>query len=414
MMNDSNIGITVKEKLRGWRDKLYRVGDRWGLVFFLAFYIPLFFLMSIGSGYTESLYGRIYPTCLVFFLLKMISTRYNKKQWIFLIVTAIWLATSLSINHREIYAFAVVTVLAAKDIKVKDLMMPLWFFRMVAIVMTMVFAWFGLIETNVVNLPKYVHREWTYPAINTLGFRQPNHTMFYVFFTCAVALILFVRKWPHSRWRFVLYVVLTATVFGFYEALISRTGWYVWCMLMVMILVYEAIRKNVLGKVYLNILAWMPMICLLGSTMLVILYVVANERFGFLNEMTTGRFGLLVNNTEFLPGWYKMLFFGVESANFVDMSYPSMVLSNGWIFTILVIALLCLGAKRMIILDENDPGEYAAGAFTVIVMAAMAIYAISENLPMNPANNMLLLLLAEPMYGFFKWKDDKREGACVK
>lgn len=350
-------------------------------LFYVAWTLLLVSKTSGIGGADNPLVVLLYGLSLLFFVMKLIKTKYSSKELFFIAVLAlVGFMIFLLSGFYEFFIINILLIIAAKNINVYKLIKYTFFLRL--------FMFIGVVLLNVLNIIPSYDKFLFFGNVNTgvvrysLGFFHPNALSFQSF--VLVSLFLFIY---FKRARVISTICSIVFVFTIYFLAKGRTFLLVSSLEIIMMwLASSRFFNQKSARFLLLISSLIPLVCIL----LCFLYANDNYMMNLINDFLSGRIGL---GNDFI-NYYGVTLFGTYTPNFyvdgvlkvLDPSYMVILLRCGIIgflmmyFLILVILILFYQEKR-----------YAH----LIVFMFFLIYGLSEEAPSFIAYNVLILYFSE-------------------
>lgn len=342
------------------------------------------FAKGMGMSSSSMLYNIIFMASLGFLAIKMIFTKYTRKELMIMIVLVLMGLLFVVRAKENSVLFAVLALIGMKDIDFHDLMKKTFYVRFVSLILIRFVCEYGiLVDVDKDTGPRYrILHSWGYSDANTL--------MVNIFIVLALFLYVYYESLN------VIHILLTIAfaTYGF-EQTYSRTGFLLFLLLLFVVGCDKFIRKEWVRNAAYILLSLMPLIIAILSFVLPLNYVKTNVRMEAINQMLTGRifimnyylnlypFTLLGNTYEF---WLANAG-GILSI--VDNLYVTLYMYSGVLTMILYVLASCyvlFRLKKMKCYKE------------LIMVSFMAIYAFMEEFPLNPVVNPFCLLLAMAIF----------------
>lgn len=101
------------------QEKINKLGN---LCFWIALIIECIIVMIDKSAYTNPWEGQLFRLTFLLFCIKVITTRYSKKEWIVIAIVGVLVSISYLINDKDEVVRAAVFVISCKNIDVKKIL----------------------------------------------------------------------------------------------------------------------------------------------------------------------------------------------------------------------------------------------------------------------------------------------------
>lgn len=361
-----------------------RIRTRNAAFAYYLYFLIMNFAKGLGMSSQSMTYNLIFVASLVFLAIKLVFTKYTRKEIIAMIVLVL-LGLLFAVRAREnTMLFAILAVIGMKDINFKDLMEKTFYVRLVSIILIRFVCEYGLLEdADKATGPNGM-------KLHSWGYSDSNTLMVNIF--VILALFIYIRYESLN----IIHCIITFAVatYGF-EQSYSRTGYMLFILLWIVILCDKLIKSPRIRKAGFVILSWMPLIITILTFTLSLNYTKTNVIMEKLNQMLTGRlfimnyyinlypFTLLGNTYEF---WLNN---AGEILAIVDNLYVTIYIYSGILMLILYVGALCETLRRL-----SKLGYYKE----VIIVSVLSIYAFMEEFPLNPVVNPFCVLIAMALF----------------
>lgn len=298
--------------------------SNYALTSFYLGIIILFFLKFLGLNFGDNIYKIGTVISMIFLFLKIINTKYTKREQVyifFLILLAVFL---LWISRRPALPMSIIILISSKEINKKDFIKIIFFTCLIAFIIVILFGITGVLENVKVTMDRLSASGVTQITRYSLGYYHPNVT--YMNYFIIITLYFIYKDNKISNYMYILILFIAIIL---YIITLSRTGFI--CLLIIVflsyILKYEIPKKLRLIK-YLKFL---PIILGFGIIGLSFLYNGNVTIFSLFDKLFSGR---LYYNNLFL-NQMPITLFGVdmsilENAElFLDCGYVLLFLSHG-------------------------------------------------------------------------------------
>ena len=314
--------------------------------------------------------------------IKLVLTKYSKKELLIMSSFFALLLLNFYINHSKTLLLTTITIYGAKNVNMKRVLKyGLW------TGVVILAGYFMLVASNVIPmkytqpLPKYsviLGRVENY-RIPQLGFPHPN----YAYMSIAMLMTLFILLYG-EKIKIWGYLLITTIMYIFYVILLCRTGWYTWIAAMILILGYKISFRFNMQKWYLRGLCLIPLLCAIGCVGELILLEKGNELGKLINQIFTGRFGLI--QVECLPQLFSFkCLLGQSPLSIREVAYLTIPYNYGWIAYIII---LFLYIKTMFYFASHEQD------WECIIFAILGGYFLGEAVPLSAGWNLTLILIA--------------------
>ena len=361
---------------------------------YLAFLLPMVGLVSIGLGSYDTIYLIIFFLCCIVLGVKLLCTDYDTKEWIVLILIGGLLLVNFFHNRERALFMTFLAVVGAKGIDVdRAVKLGLWE-RVILTAGKMGLCAVGILPNPVTEpMTKFIFGQYRAFEIHTFGYTHPNQTFWNIFTIGVLAVVVYrntIRWWG--------YVVINLMMFGAYELLHCRTGFYTWILFMGMVLLYRLAVRIKLDKPFIYLLNTANILIPAVIFGLVIRFkMVGKSSWGFiyqLNQVLTGR---LEHSAEAVPALFCQII-GHSPQEGFDIGYAKFLYNYGWILFIALTFVYLVAAYR---LAKNNEGMIC------VAFVAMSLYLVGEMMPLNASWNLTLLYIAPVVLGRREKKNEK-------
>ncbi len=352
---------------------------------FYLFFLMLSFAKGLSLGGQSKIYNIIFLCSLVFLMIKMINTKYSRLELVSIVVL-VMLGVFFVLHAREnTPLFAVLAIIGMKDVNFYDLMKKTIYVRIASVVIVKIASEYGILSNvdpgklGPDGMPSY-----------TWGYSDPNTLMVNIFII--LALLLYINYERLNVFYFVGTLVFIQFVL---EQSNSRTGYLLFVLLWSVILCDKMIRTELVRRIMYNVLSFVPIVIVVATFVLGIIYQRTNPVLEAINQAVTGRL-FVVNH---YIGKFPCTLFGnpyefwLENAGeilaIVDNLYVVIYLYCGVFALVLYVGALYVSMRRMVRLRFYPE---------VIIVSIISIYAFMEEFPLNPIVNPFGLLLAMALF----------------
>lgn len=361
-----------------------RVKTRNATIAYYLYFLMMNFAKGMGMSSSSMLYNAIFVAALGFLAIKLIYTRYTRRE-LFIMIVLVLMGLLFVLRAREnSVLFAILALIGMKDIDFQNLMKGTFYVRLASLILIRFVCEYGILVDVDIDTGQ------NFRVLHSWGYSDANTLMVNIF----VVLALFLYVYYESLNLIHILLALALAAYGF-EQSYSRTGFLLFLLLLIVVWCDKFVKREWVRNAAYTLLSLMPLIIAVLSFVLPLIYVKTNVRMEAINQMLTGRifimnyylklypFTLLGNTYEF---WLANAG-GILSI--VDNLYVTLYMYSGVITMALYVAaschvLFCL--KRRHCYKE------------LIMVSFMAIYAFMEEFPLNPVVNPFCLLLAMAIF----------------
>ena len=286
--------------------------------------IILFFLKFLGLNFGDSVYKIGTVVSMAFFFIKVINTKYTKKELVYIFFLALLAILLLLISHRPALPMSIIILISSKGINKKDFIKITFFTCLIAYVIVILFGITGIFENVKITMDRLSTNGITQITRYSLGYYHPNVT--YINYFIIITLYFLYKD---NKIKNYMYIIILLISILLYKITLSRTGFI--CLLIILffsfILKYEVPKKI---KV-IRYLKFLPFILGFGIIGLSFLYNGNITIFSLFDKLFSGR---LYYNNLFLTQM-PITLLGVdmsilENAElFLDCGYVLLFLSHG-------------------------------------------------------------------------------------
>lgn len=360
----------------------------------IAYYIYFLTMTAgkaLGLNSGSGLYNKMFVIALLFLAIKLIFTRYTRKE-ILIIVFAVGIGLLSYVRAREsTLLFAILAIIGFKNINFKDLMVKMLWVRSISTIIIMLCAYNGIVP----DYTKTMNYGGQDVVMHSMGFSDPNTFFINIFMIMAV--YIYVNYDKLNGWHFAF---VNAVMAAAYKLSHSRTGMLLLCGLWALIILDKFVFRSVKSKKIIYSLYTLAPIVVAGiSVFFAYNYDPSVKIMKQLNSMLTGRL--------FVMNWYVNTYpvtifgntyeFWLNNAGtileIVDNMYITILMYSGiFVFALYV---LCTFAVLVKLIRRKCFIE-------VIMIATVAVYGFMEEFPLNPIINPFVILI-----GMLIFSEDK-------
>ena len=347
------------------------------IIFWIAYSIELAIMLIDKSALTNPWEGRLFQVTFGLFVIKILLTKYEKREWVAIALFTILGVVSYYYTDRNTILRIVAFVVAGKGVDIKKLIKYTFWVTLAAVIALMLLSATGVLGWNYVEAefdgrgPQGVIRRYCF------GLGHPN-----AFQCMLMALILL---YVYSYWEkinIVRIIVIMALNVGFFLFTKSRTGVVV-ISVVVILLILVKWKKESLSSALMRYL-------MIGSVVLFNIYSVVAAKFGwslsiieFFDRFVTDRFGVAAAIGG-VDTW--SLFSRVSNAEYFDAGFIRVAYWYGIVPYAIYVVVLC--ALLLFCLKERDDKA-------CIIVFSLALYTLFEAhiVSVYMARDYILLIL---------------------
>lgn len=336
------------------------------IIFWIAYSIELAIMLIDKSALTNPWEGRLFQITFGLFVIKILLTKYERREWIAIALFTILGVVSYYYTDRNTILRIVAFVVAGKGVDIKKLIKYTFWVTLAAVIALMLLSATGVLGWNYVESdfdgqgPQGVIRRYCF------GLGHPNalHCMF--FSLILLAIIAYYEK--ISLMGIVVLFVANLTLYYFTK---SKTGVLIVCIVLVLLSVIKwilvkgyCVKMCIVGVI-------VPAMGLLFSIANAIWgpYTFVNPEAGYwdrLDKIFTGR----LSTAKVMGGidtW--SIWSNAGNTEYFDMGYSRILYWYGYVWAILAVLLMC--ALLWFLQKKKMYAEY-------IVVLTIAAYSIVE------------------------------------
>lgn len=345
-------------------------------VFYLLFLLPMTGMHSMGINSDDRIYLYVFAVATLFLLLKMAVTDFTWREILIMSVFAALLGANFLRNGEKTLILTAMGIFGAKNVNLDKAMKYALWEKAVLTVGTLTLAATGVIENEIVVLPK----NGEYLEIPCYGYYHPNMAFANIFMILLLAIIVYGDK---LKWY--AYVLGTVIVLGAYRVFMCRTGLVVWAVLCLMVLGYRITRRFSIQKMYSFFYLPVPTMLML-VTMVIPILAKSNVRFSaWINDILTGRIEFV--NQVYHQVWTLPL--GQIPKRSYDNMYFNTLFNYGWIILVLCLVVYTIGIWYSIREEQY---------YITIALSITALYGYMELLPLSVIWNLPMVYLAQALF----------------
>lgn len=310
-------------------------------LFFSGIMLELLVMVTDNAAnFTMPFRGRITHVAFALFLVKILLTKYQIKEWLALFGFGILGAISYLTCDDEYIIRIVAILFACKSVEIVNILKCILIIIVVASLITVILSIVGI------SGQIYETRDYGRGLVETrymLGFSHANNLHDIVWFVLSLIVLMFNKKINNIE-----YLAMLVLNCGLFFLTRSRTGFIT---IMLLIALVFAVKNSgccsqILMKSMTIISFTIEMICVIGITIFASGHNIHNSRLvAFLDVPLTGRLEML---SEYANIVYWEWFPGPRSAEKVDNGFAVINFSYGMIVSIVFVILIVLLFARLI------------------------------------------------------------------
>lgn len=360
-----------------------------GVVAYYGYFAINVLVKAFAYDSSDQVYKFFLIAAVAFLTIKIATTKYTLRE---IIWSGIFLAIGLTvmvITKKQTLLFLFLTIIGMKGCEFKKLIGISVYIRFFVSVVMVIGSVYGVYDIGYKTTP---NADYVEVPVYSFGFNEPN-TAFLTIFLLLVLLIYYNYERLNIWW----FLVTMGLAYLFYELTFCRTGILVFIFVWMLVL-FEKKVKNRIPKFILTLSVPVGAVF---SFLTMILYRPDNAVIRILDRYVSGR----INIT---GGYYQdqglalfprnQEFFYASYHGLIDNSYMYILLYCGWIFALILFAVICVSLIRL----------YRKGYYKELVMiGAFSLYGVLEQFVLNAFMNPFILLTGILLYPDLL---DKKEG----
>lgn len=345
-------------------------------IFYMLFLLPMTGMTSMGLNSEDRIYLYVFAVATLFLLLKMAVTDFTWQEIAIMAVLTLLFGVNFLRNGEKTLILTVMAIFGAKNVNLDKVMKYALWEKAVLTVWTLTLVATGVIENELVILPK----NGDLLEIYCYGYYSANMAFANIFVILLLTVIVY-----QERLKWYIYVIETMILIVAYKFMICRTGLVVWFVLCFMIIGYWVMKHFSWEKMYLRLITFIPIV-LMSITLIIPPLAQRNSDFSaWINKILTGRVRFI--NEVYSEVWTLLL--GHIPGRPFDSMYFHTLFNYGWILLV-----LCLVAYVAGMWYCNFKGQY----YVTIALGTMAIYGYMELLPLSVLWNLPLIYFAQLLF----------------
>lgn len=336
------------------------------IIFWIAYSIELAIMLIDKSALTNPWEGRLFQITFGLFVIKILLTKYEKREWVVIALFAILGVVSYYYTDRNTILRIVAFVVAGKGVDIKKLIKYTFWVTLAAVIALMLLSATGVLGWNYVESdfdgegPQGVIRRYCF------GLGHPNalHGMFF-------SLILLAIIGFYEKMNLIVIGALFIANLGLYYFTKSKTGFLIVCVTLALLLIVRYIVPKC-GKCRIILAgSFVPVVSIVFSAIAVCfgprwLHDTEAGIWEVIDRSLTGR----LSTAKILGGvdtW--TLWSSVGNTEYFDMGYLRLLYWYGYVWAILTVLLMCV--LLWFLQKKKMYAEY-------IVVLAIAVYSVVE------------------------------------
>lgn len=355
-----------------------------GDLFFLAYFLPIFFLKTINKVADDFLLIVITLFCLAVFTILFVIKRLNKGMFCLFALLVLYASLLMLTCGKQGAFLSVVTVIALKDVSSYKKIYKICFW--VGFVALLIFMYR---ERTSYTTIRYMNGAWIEMTKRT--------NILYISFIAVVALFMLQK----SKINWINICIITILGYAMYLYTGSRTG-----LLSFTVLLFVFILTKVKTICKLKIFKWG---CIFSPAVCILIAIFSNYFYGkipILNVLDAYMQGRLIQGKKYFDT-YSLKLFGqrifesTDTSNYwiLDCAYLDMLICYGVLFAFLW-TISSIAVIRWLYLKERYT--------EVAIMVMYAVYGISETFLPNCFLNVSIFLYAEWIYSKFQTEEKNK------
>lgn len=345
-------------------------------IFYMLFLLPMTGMTSMGLNSEDRIYLYVFAVATLFLLLKMAVTDFTWREIVIMGVFTLLLGANFLRNGEKTLILTAMGIFGAKNVNLDKVMKYALWEKAVLTVGTLTLVAMGIIENELVILPK----NGDLVEVYCYGYYSANMAFANIFAILLLTIIVY-----GERLKWYIYVIETIIMIVAYKFMICRTGLVVWFSLCIMIIGYQLMKNFAWEKIYLKFITLIPMV-LMSTTMIIPPLAKNNSEFSaWINKLLTGRVRFI--NEVYEEVWTLLL--GHIPRKPFDSMYFDVLFNYGWILLIICLIVYVAGMWYC-----NFKGQY----YVTIALGIMAIYGYMELLPLSVLWNLPLIYFAQLLF----------------
>ena len=356
---------------------------------FYVFILVNTFFKGIGLGNDSKLYFICLALASLALLFKILTDKYTKKEFIFIIVPIIVGISTFIVTKKPTLLLTVLCLIGMKNVSVDDTLKKMYYVRFFTFFLVIALAFIGILDNTKIEMWRNGGNSIRY----SLGYGHPNTLHMTLFIL--VALYIYNR---YDKLKNIEYIVLIALNFFIYHFSVSRTG-----MIITLLLIVLTIVSKIKFKTIQNIIIKIPVIIFITLLLISFITGLLYEKVDIMdkvNKLFNGR----VEYSNYYLETYGFSLFGNNIQNdrnaIIDNGYLYMYIQFG-IVGFLYLSMLYFKIFKKIKKDKD--------LRKAILTICFLIYIFIESFSPNIFMNIILLFAAGTVFLPRKNKELKEE-----
>ncbi len=359
------------------------IKNRNARVAYYVYFLSMIALKALGFASNAAGFKVVFVIALAFLALKIIYTKYEPME-LMCIVTLVLLSTIGFFRAKEqTYFLAAISIAGMKGINFRDLCKKTFWVHLVGSFIAVVGSMLGYFQDNVQIIDAA-----TGAGYHTYGYSDFN-VLFVNMFVIA-ALLIYIR---YEKLGILEFVLTNALLYWTYRACHSRTGYFLFLGMWVIILLDKWVLSDKIKRKLYGIYTFAPFAAVALSFILPYLYEIYGKTKVMyeINHVLTGRIFIMNYYLKLYPftlfgNTYEFWLHNAgEILEIVDNLYVTIYLYSGIVMLILYVMGIYMLLRRLY-KNRYD--------IELILQAIICIYAFMEEYPLNPSVNPFVVLIA--------------------
>lgn len=345
---------------------------------FYVFILVNTFFKGIGLDNDSKLYFICLALASLALLFKILTDKYTKKEFIFIIVSIIVGISTFIVTKKPTLLLTVLCLIGMKNVSVDDTFKKMYYVRFFTFFLVITLAFIGILDNTKIEMWRNGGNSIRY----SLGYGHPNTLHMTLFIL--VALYIYNR---YDKLKNIEYIVLIALNFFIYYFSVSRTG-----MILTLLLIVLTIVSKLKFKTIQNIIIKIPVIIFIALLLISFITGILYEKVDFMDEVNKFFNGRIAYSNYYLET-YGFSLFGNNVQNdrnaLFDNGYLYMYIQFG-IAGFLYLTMLYFKIFKKIKKDKD--------LRKTILTICFLIYIFTESFSPNIFMNIILLFVAETIF----------------
>ena len=342
---------------------------------FLLFFLPLIGCVALGMSSDDL----TYKICFIFALfcigLKLVVTDYTKWEAGTMLVMLLLVIGVFMINGERTFVLSALAIVGVKDVNIKRVLKYVLYIYIIGMLVTVLLALVGIGEDNIHALPK----AGQIYQVHDFGYAHPNATYNHLFI---ITILLLLQYGAGFGLRHL--TILSLLMYSGYKILLCRTGWMVYILLGIVLVLRHVFKGRRIYGVFLELWTVFPCVMAMLSIGSPLVYRTGLGLVEWMNQMLTGRLYLFEQAISTLGiSWYAPI--GEGYSRQLDNVYLYIMLKYGIIVLAAYLFVYVLTMRRLKNKEDDLP---------VILLGILSIYGFMEYSFINVTWNPVMLYFA--------------------